>query len=152
MCQRMLLICLTVATALVACSGNDAVPPEEALQVSEPRLVLPPPGAENAAAYMRLHNAGEQAVELGQMASPAYARVELHDMIHGEDGMMRMRRIDDLRIAPGETVALAPHERHLMLMGPTRAPQPGDVVALTLRYRVAEAQYTVALSVPAEAR
>lgn len=148
---RFALFCLLIAPLIAACGGTEGAS-TAGLEVTEPRLVLPPPGADNAAAYMRLHNRGETAVVLGALSSPRYGRVELHEMTHGDDGMMRMRRLDGLRIGPGESVALQPHGRHLMLMAPEGRPRAGDTVPLHIRYRLGETPRELELALPVETR
>lgn len=149
--HRVSLLCL-LALLIAGCAGENPVPPGEALTVGAPRLLLPPPGADNAAAYMELRNQGADALTLERYASPHYERVELHDMVHGDDGMMRMRRIESLRIEPGESVSLAPHGRHLMLMAPRERPQAGESVALRITYLIGEERHDLELALPAEAR
>lgn len=149
--QRFALLCLLLVPLLAGCGGAEHTS-TEGLQVSEPRLVLPPPGADNAAGYMQLHNRGDVPIVLEALSSPRYGRVELHEMTHGNDGMMRMRQLEGLRIAPGETVVLQPHGRHLMLMEPEARPQAGDMVPLRIGYRLGEARRELALALPAEAR
>lgn len=149
--QRFALLCLLLAPLLAGCGGTTDTS-TVGLQVSEPRLVLPPPGADNAAGYMQLHNRGEAPIVLETLSSPRYGRVELHEMTHGDDGMMRMRQLDGLRIAPGDTVALKPHGRHLMLMAPEARPQAGDTVPLRIGYRLGDKQRELELALPAEAR
>lgn len=149
--QSVALFCLLLASLIAACGGTDDAP-GEGLQITEPRLVLPPPGADNAAGYMQLHNPSDVPIVLKALSSPRYARVELHEMTHGDDGMMRMRRLEAVRIGPGESVALQPHGKHLMLMAPGERPQAGDTVPLHIRYSLGEVQRELELALPAEAR
>lgn len=150
--NRLLLPCLLGSLLIAACAGESTAPPDAALAISAPKLLLPPPGADTAAGYMDLRNRADAPLTLGALSSPTYTSVELHDMEHDDDGMMRMRRIESLRIAPGETVTLAPHGRHLMLMEPQIAPQSGDTVVLRIRYRLDGESYTREVSLPAESR
>lgn len=149
--QGFALFSLLLAALIAACGGPD-VASSEALQVIGPRLVLPPPGADNAAGYMQLRNRADVPIVLEDLSSPRYARVELHEMTHGDNGMLRMRRLKALRIGPGESVALEPHGKHLMLMAPEARPQAGEVVPLRIRYRLGEAQRELELALPSEAR
>ncbi len=58
-------------------------------------------------------------------------------MIHQSrevDGMMRMDHMEELPIAPGETLTFAPGGYHVMLMGLTKPLEEGDVFTLTLDF------------------
>lgn len=144
------LLAALVMAAVGACGGAGA-PPVEALAVTDARIVLPPPGAGSAAGYMRMRNDGDAALTLDGLASDAHGRVEVHEMKH-EGGMMRMREIPALGIAPGETVSLEPHGTHLMLMAPQRDLAAGEAVTLTIDYRIDGERYQRVLEIPAEAR
>ncbi|MBV8876955.1 MAG: copper chaperone PCu(A)C [Gammaproteobacteria bacterium] len=89
------------------------------------------PGVDVAAAYVTLHNSGTQPVVVsGVRAADAEAA-----MIHETtivNGQSAMRAHETLRIAPGETVRLAPGGLHIMLQGLKRALSAGDEVPLVL--------------------
>jgi copper(I)-binding protein len=74
--------------------------------------------AANGAVYMAVTNTGDAPDRLIGATTPMAAEVQLHT--HEEvDGVMQMRRIDAVEVAPGETVLLEPGGLHLMLMGLT---------------------------------
>jgi copper(I)-binding protein len=85
-----------------------------------------PPGAQTAAAYLMLHNAGDAAVEVVGAESPLCERVELHttDM---SDGVARMRKQDSLRVPAGGMLQLEPGGTHLMLIRPEPLSKGGTV-------------------------
>jgi copper(I)-binding protein len=62
-----------------------------------------------------------------------------------EGDIMRMRRVEDLPLPPGESVELRPGGLHLMLLGLTRSLLDGDTVDLTLHFDGAP---DLAISVP----
>lgn len=76
-------------------------------------------------AYGRIVNRGDRAIAVTRVAPIGQAspgRVELHasELV---DGIARMRRLDALSVAPGETATLAPGGIHLMLFdGAAAAP------------------------------
>lgn len=72
----------------------------------------PVPGQTVAAGYCEIVNKGAAAVTL--TGFDGSVRVELHET-KLEQGMARMRRLDDLTIAPSETLSLRPGGKHLML-------------------------------------
>lgn len=90
-----------------------------------------PPGQPTGAAYMTLRNTGSAPVVVVGASSPAAQRVEIHQSSQ-VDGMWRMVRLQNLEIAPGATVTLAPGGTHLMLFGLKASPRPGDGVSLNL--------------------
>jgi copper(I)-binding protein len=71
------------------------------------------------AGYATLRNAGDAPLQVLRIRSDAFGDVSLHATVI-ENGVARMREIDDLRIAPGEQVVLEPGGKHLMLMQPRR--------------------------------
>ena len=75
---------------------------------------LLPPGSPNTAAFMVLKNDADQLVKLVAAASAAAGRAELHTHLH-ENGVMKMRQVENIEIpAKGEAV-LKPGSLHIML-------------------------------------
>lgn len=107
-----------------------------------------PPGAKVQAGYLTLANPGSAPLVLVGATSDAFGRVEVHDMTM-EDGVMRMRRLDRLELAPGADLALAPGGRHLMLFEPARRLVPGDEVEITLEFAPPAAPLAVIFEVHA---
>lgn len=107
-----------------------------------------PPGAPVAAGYLTITNRGTASDRLVGGAAPFARRVEVHEMSVA-DGMMQMRPVaDGLEIAPGTTATLSPGGTHVMFIGVTAPPRPGDTVPVTLRFRTA-GEVTVAMPVSA---
>jgi copper(I)-binding protein len=69
--------------------------------------------------------------KLVAVASPAAARVELHNM-KMEGGVMKMSAVDALDLAAGQTVKLAPGGYHVMLIDLKQPLQAGGSVPFTL--------------------
>lgn len=89
---------------------------EHALVVSDAYFRLMPPGRTVSAAFMALNNRGSQALTLVGLRSASAERVELHEHSHA-NGMMQMRKVEQLTIAAGESEVLEPGGYHLMLFG-----------------------------------
>ncbi|MBF0588100.1 MAG: copper chaperone PCu(A)C [Magnetococcales bacterium] len=85
--------------------------------VHDPWIREAPPMVQTLAAYMTLENKGKQAVKLVKAASPAFAKVEVHQTIH-KNNMAMMEQVHGLEIKPGEKVLLKPGGYHLMLIAP----------------------------------
>jgi hypothetical protein len=65
------------------------------------------------------------------VASPAAARVELHNM-KMEGGVMKMSAVQSIDLAAGQTVKLAPGGFHVMLIDLKQPLKAGDSVPVTL--------------------
>ena len=76
-------------------------------------------GTSNGVAYLAsLENTGATADRLLRASTPAASRVELHTMALDGQGVMRMREIDALALAPKATLRMRPGMgAHLMLIG-----------------------------------
>ncbi len=117
---------LILALGLLACS----VEADEQLLISDPWSPLAPPGR-MMAGFMQLTNQGAEPVVLVAAASEHFERVEFHQTSM-DDGVMRMRRIESLRVEPGQTVELRSGGYHLMLIGPRQQFRNGDEIAIEL--------------------
>ncbi|MCH8479405.1 MAG: copper chaperone PCu(A)C [Wenzhouxiangella sp.] len=89
-----------------------------------------PPGR-MMAGFMEIHNTGPDTVAIVDGRANGFGHVELHNTTM-EDGVMRMRRIEALSIAPGQTLVLEPGGLHLMLIEPQRSFRDGDQIELVL--------------------
>ena len=98
------------AALLAGCEPDSAQP---VLQVDNAWIRAPIAGRAVAAAYCDITNTGPAPVAITGFSGEGF-RVEIHETID-EDGMMRMRPVPSLQLAPGETVSLAPGGKHLML-------------------------------------
>jgi copper(I)-binding protein len=90
-----------------------------------------PPGARMLAGYALLKNAGDVPVVVTGASSADFGDVSLHES-YSENGVERMRALDNIAIAPGASVAFAPGGRHFMLMDGRRMLKPGDAVKIRI--------------------
>ncbi|MEE4296786.1 MAG: copper chaperone PCu(A)C [Wenzhouxiangella sp.] len=102
----------------------------DALDIGDPWSPEAPPGR-MMAGFMTLQNNGETPIALVGGESPQFGHVEIHTMIM-DDGVMRMRKLDELVIEPGETTELKPGGLHVMLMQPQQSFTVGDTIDITL--------------------
>lgn len=118
---------------LLAMLGSFAMPAFacDELVIADAWARQAPPGAPVMAGYLTLSNPGEEAVTVRAGNSADFKGVELHNMTH-ENGVMQMRKLESLDLAPGGEVALAPGGMHLMLIGPKRAFAAGDSIEIAL--------------------
>ena len=97
-----------------------------------------------SAAYLTITNHRPEAVSLKSVSSPVADKTEIHKM-ENSDGVMRMKPVNDLTIAAGETVKLAPGGLHVMLMQLEETLEEGDRFELRLSFQDVE---TITLNVP----
>ena len=127
----------TLAAALSLALPSAAAPaatPSAARVVTEAGWTRAmPPGATVSAGYLRIRNTGPAADRFLSASSPASKSVELHEtsMV---DGDMQMRQVEQLELAPGAVVHLAPGGMHLMLIGLVRPLKVGEIVTVNLQF------------------
>lgn len=91
-----------------------------------------PPGQPNTAAYLVVANSSDAAVAIVGASSPLAETVEIHTS-REVDGLQRMERLEQVQVAPGQSAAFVPGGMHLMLLGLSRMPAPGEEVQLCLQ-------------------
>lgn len=74
-----------------------------------------PPTVSMHAGYATLHNTGDKAITLIKVTSPQFGSVQMHKSFI-ENGMARMRHVNELTLKPGASLHFAPSGYHLMLM------------------------------------
>ena len=85
----------------------------------------------NGAAYMTIMTEGREVDRLLAVETVVARRAELHSHLM-DGGIMRMRPVDAVEIAPGEPAMLQPGGLHVMLMGLKAPLVEGETFALTL--------------------
>jgi len=92
-----------------------------------------PPTAKVLTAYMQLHNNADKLQTVKSISSPQFQRVEIHRTAIA-DGIARMKPVEHIRIAPGESAELAEGGMHLMMYRPDARYTEGDCVELILHF------------------
>lgn len=128
--------------ALAACSAPGDGP---AVTVEHGWMRAPVPGSAMTAAYLEVVNHTDEELVIDGGSSPQFGDVSLHTM-RMVDGVMQMRPMTALRVAPGQRVALAPGGDHIMLGKPRVALDSIASIELTLT-RAGDPLVTVALPV-----
>ena len=118
-----------LAVALCAASAADEVP---AIAIDGAWVRALPPTRSNTAAYMVIENSGGAAVTIVGASSDLAERVEIHTT-REVDGLQRMVQLEQLELAPGQRLELAPGGTHLMLLGLEQMPVAGQQVPLCLQ-------------------
>ncbi|CAO1660032.1 copper chaperone PCu(A)C [Halomonas sp. NPDC076908] len=100
------------------------------LQISDARIRLLP-GDIPAAGYFTLTNTGETGTTLIGADSSAFDNVTIHQSV-SQDGISSMQHVEQLTVAAGELVELAPGGYHLMLIKRKHPIAVGDEIEVTL--------------------
>ncbi|TFH87516.1 copper chaperone PCu(A)C [Billgrantia azerbaijanica] len=107
---------------------------QDDLRIAHPFATPAPPSVPHGAAYLDISVTGDTPAVLVGASSPASESVEIHDMSMDE-GVMRMRRVERLEVAPGTTQRMRPGGGyHLMLMNLVAPLNDGDRFPLTLEF------------------
>lgn len=104
---------------------------EPHITIENVTLRLPAPGQTTAAAYFDIVNTGG-ADELLSAKSPVSTPVELHTHLH-ENGMMKMRKVETVKIQALQTTAFKRGGLHIMLFN-TTIPAETKSIPLTLTF------------------
>lgn len=121
---------LLIAAAIYYYTG-DKTTSEPHISVENVSLRLPAPGQTTAAAYFDIINTGG-ADELLSASSSFSSPVELHTHLH-EDGVMKMRKVETVKIQGKQTTAFKRGGLHVMLFN-TSIPAETKSIPLTLTF------------------
>ncbi|MGL4476225.1 MAG: copper chaperone PCu(A)C [Shewanella sp.] len=92
-----------------------------------------PPSAPNTAAYLSLSNKGDKNVKLVGVRTDIARESQLHTIIE-QDGVVKMRQIHELTIAPQHSLTLSAGGDHIMLLGLKTQLTLGQSVGLQLQF------------------
>ena len=129
----------------VAPKAAPASPAVRALELTQGWVSAAPPGAEELSAYLVLSNPGRVAVTLSGASSPVSGQVMLMSTSKDAAGRESMVMVNAMKIPAGGSLKIVPGRAHIMLRALKRQPQPGEQVALTLKFSDGSAR---TLSVP----
>ncbi|MCP4076229.1 MAG: copper chaperone PCu(A)C [Gammaproteobacteria bacterium] len=87
----------------------------------------------NSAAFMNITNQGSQAA-IVYAKSPVAKIVELHTHIH-DNGVMRMRKVEQIDLPTDKVIQLQPGGLHIMFLGLNQDLKPGDQIDVTLGFK-----------------
>lgn len=95
-------------------------------------------GAMSGAAFFTIMNTSDTDDRLIAASSDAAPRVELHTHIEDENGVMKMRRVEDgFAVPAGGMHALARGGDHVMFMGLEQPLPEGETISVTLTFEKA---------------
>ncbi|HHF3070090.1 copper chaperone PCu(A)C [Vibrio diabolicus] len=93
-----------------------------------------PPNAPVIGGFFQLTNHGDSEDALIAAESPIAGHVEIHTH-KKEDGVMKMIKIDEVRVPANDSVLFKPGSFHLMIFNPTQALKEGDRFPMTLTFK-----------------
>ena len=135
----MRLVPILLTLFLVACGA-----PQPPLVATDLEVTKPMPGRQMSAGFLVLTNNTGEDIFISSVTSPQFASVEIHETTI-EDGIARMREIEELLVPANGSVTLERGGKHLMLMrarnlqdSVTLHLMTGDVPALTVEYSFEE--------------
>lgn len=109
--------------ALTGCSS-----PAE-IQISDAKVRALLPGRDTTAGYFVARNNTDHPITLIGASSPAARAIEMHRTYIKEE-RVRMQRVPEVVIAPGEQVAFAQGGLHLMIFGVAELTEPFPITLL----------------------
>jgi len=92
-----------------------------------------PPVSRVLAGYVEIINNGNKDVQLVDVSSKGFSKVELHETILN-NGLSKMQQQDQINIPAGSSVELKPEGMHMMLFNPVAALKAGQHVQLELHF------------------
>jgi periplasmic copper chaperone A len=101
------------------------------------------PAGATGVVYLTVTDHGAPDTLIG-IASPVAASAELHETIN-DNGVMKMRSVASLPVAPGKPIKLAPGGYHVMLVGLKQALVAGRSFPVTLTFAKAGMVTTTAM-------
>ncbi|PSW19814.1 copper chaperone PCu(A)C [Photobacterium sanctipauli] len=127
-----------ILTAAMAISGFASAHEykTDSLHIDHPWSKQVPPTSSVAAAFFSVMNHGDNDDVLLGASSPIAEKTELHAHIH-ENGMMKMREVEQIEIPAHGTQMLKPGGYHIMFFGLNEVPKLGDSFPVTLNFKQA---------------
>ena len=142
-------VALSAICAVAAATGHGSTAGE--IVIGHPFATPSPPGATTGAAYLTtLENGGDKPDRLVRASTPVAARVEMHTMNVDAQGVMRMREIDAIGLAPKQVVLMRPGGgMHLMLIDLKTPLKNGDTFPMSLQFeRAGKVEVNVVVQIP----
>ena len=120
---------------LAACSSSDnnSLNEKVKIKITDGYFLLPPPGRSVTAGYLNIQNNSEKDITLIGIDADKFSTIEVHEH-RQEDGIMQMRKVDNLMIPSKGSIVMRPGGYHLMIFGITKDFVVDDVVDVNLKF------------------
>lgn len=127
------IVTLAAALALSLLSGTAPAAGPVTVTVTDAWARAGAPAARAGAAFLTVTNGGAEADRLMAAKTPVAERAELHTHLL-DNGVMKMREVDAIEVAPGSPVVLRPGGLHVMLLGLKQPLTVGTRFPVTLTF------------------
>ncbi|KHT44878.1 copper chaperone PCu(A)C [Vibrio sinaloensis] len=104
------------------------------MQIDHPWSREAPPNATVIAGFFQFKNLASEDDFLISASTPISDHVEIHTH-EMADGVMKMKKIDSVRIGSMKTVMFEPGGYHLMIFNPKKSYQQGERFPMTLQFK-----------------
>ena len=105
------------------------------IMIMDPYARASSPAAKAGAAFMVLHNTGDQDDRLIGVSSDVSKLTQLHTHIDDGNGVMKMTHVEDgFEIKAGEKLMLERGGHHVMVMGLNDSLDQGEMISVTLTF------------------
>ncbi|MFW8567183.1 copper chaperone PCu(A)C [Orrella sp. 11846] len=118
---------------LMSVTASTAFAQTNTLTFNDPWIRASVPGQKHGAGYVTITNPSGQATELKAVQSDRAKRVELHTILR-EDGVAKMRQVQDIPVPANGEVKLEPGGYHIMFVGLNKPFVAGENIPLTLEF------------------
>ncbi|UOD51069.1 copper chaperone PCu(A)C [Orrella daihaiensis] len=115
------------------------------LSFTDPWIRGSVPGQKNGAGYLIIDNKSGQPAAMVSANSDRADRIELHTIVR-EDGVAKMREVQEIPVPANGSVTLQPGGYHVMFIGLTQPFKEGESIPVKLNFsdgRSAEVTFTV---------
>ncbi|MEO2267938.1 copper chaperone PCu(A)C [Pseudoalteromonas sp. YIC-656] len=138
--SRVFTTLMVSAAALFFCTFSFA---HSEIMVSDAKVRQFLPASTSSVAYLSIMNHGDSERVLQRVDIESIGRVEIHthDM---QDGMMKMRKLDQLTLQPNATQVFQSGGLHLMLFEPEQVLNVGEDLKMTLYFADGDHVFTQA--------
>jgi copper(I)-binding protein len=145
--NKIRLIAIVLSFTLLNMSGDTlAVENNSNIIIEAPYVRASIPGTSITSAYMSIENKSDETLTLTGVSSLFSDRIEIHQHTMS-DGMMKMRKVEQLVIKAKDSVVLQPMGYHLMIFNVKNTLTPEKEVSLTLHFKQ---QKDLVLSIPVQ--
>ena len=118
--------------AALATLGLAGAAAAQTIAIDQPWARATSPSQSVGGAFLTITDNGDDDA-LVSASSPVAASVELHETVN-DNGVMKMKPVESLKLAHGQSVTLQPGQYHLMVMGLKQQLKQGDMFPLTLNF------------------
>jgi hypothetical protein len=121
---------MVLAVAVPVAAAQEPVPHRHPVQLRDAWVRAQPSASGMSVLYGTLANESDREWVITRVMCERVRRPEIHETFV-ENDVVRMQRVNELRLAKDERVDLRPGGLHLMLMGLEAPLQPGEYVYCT---------------------